>query len=70
MNSDEMNERIKAFTSQGVFELLYNYHIEIIVNPNDENVFEVYISRMNYKLLNLDHYNDIHENYRTSNTLI
>lgn len=53
---------VSDVTSQGIFELLHNYHIEIRVDKEREDIFDVYISRFEWKKVNEAHYHGTQDN--------
>ena len=55
-DSFSKDKSVNEVISQGLFALLHNYHIEISVDKEKKDVFEVYISRFSWKKVNQDHY--------------
>ena len=55
-------ESIFSFTSQGIYELLYNYQINIVEDDQNNDLYELSISRLDDKNLDLKHYNELRDN--------
>ncbi len=57
-----IHNSVADITSKGIFELLHNYHIEIRVNKEKKNIFEVFITRFEWKNVNEEHYHGTQDN--------
>ncbi|TGV02420.1 hypothetical protein [Flavivirga rizhaonensis] len=57
-------EKIKYFTSQGLFELSKNYLIVLTADNENKNLFEMTIRKLDNNLIDLKHFNDLFEQYR------
>ena len=55
-------QSIAVFTSQGIYELLYNYEISIVEDTQNTDLYELFISRLDYKRSDLEHYNELLDN--------
>lgn len=58
----DMDNSVADVTSQGIFELLHNYHIDIRVDKERKDIFDVYISRFEWKKINEAHYHGTQDN--------
>ncbi|TEW49831.1 hypothetical protein [Psychromonas algicola] len=55
-------QSIASFTSQGIYELLYNYEISIVEDTQNTDLYELFISGLDYKRSDLEHYNELRDN--------
>ncbi len=56
-------EEIKYFTSKGIFELINNYLIIVTADSKNNNLYELAIQRIDYDLIDFDHFNELIKTY-------
>ena len=56
-------KEIRFFASKGIEELIKNYHVHITSNGEDNEIYKLTIGRMEYGLLDLEHFHTLHKNY-------